>query len=225
MPSARGTPRLCWGEKLRDEWETPQLGSESPPHPPSCSDRAESTNWKRVVGYGTETFNFLSGKCCKSWLGCDSAAGIPAAAHFASPFYVPNRSCCGWVIRESKGTALPRALVTAARSGPGLRSLGVCKPAIATVGSKSRRFLPTYFLEPSSLLPRPPSWLLALCLIGRDFGSSFLCRRMCALPKIWEVTTFCLQVDTVGVLITTDILPKDCKFQLLCLTLFGSVFL
>lgn len=91
LESARDNLRLCAGEKLRDDWEIYPLWVWS--HPRFEWLKGDSGNWKRAVGYGTETFCFLSGKRCKSWLGCDSAAGTPAAAHFTNPFYVPNPSC------------------------------------------------------------------------------------------------------------------------------------
>lgn len=63
-----------------------------------------------------------------------------------------------------RGTALPKALATAARGGPGLPPLGVCEPASATVGTKPSSCLPTHFLEPSSLLPPTlPGFLPRAC--------------------------------------------------------------
>lgn len=46
------------------------------------------------MGCGTETL-FFSGIHCKSCLGCDSAVGTWAAAHFTSPFLRPKPGAVG----------------------------------------------------------------------------------------------------------------------------------
>ena len=118
----------------------------------------------------------------------------PAAAHFTSPFSRPKLEPWGWVMTGIEGHSIAKSACGQCAQWPRIPSARLCKPEVGTVGSKPGSFLPTHFLEPSSLLPR----LLALTSPGGAFLplTYYVEISTAALPKLWEVTTLCLQVDT-----------------------------
>lgn len=144
------------------------------------------------MGYGTETF-FLGNAVKVGW-AVTQRREPPAAAHFTSPFSRPKLEPWGWVMTGIEGHSIAKSACGQCAQWPRIPSARLCKPEVGTVGSKPGSFLPTHFLEPSSLLPR----LLALTSPGGAFLplTYYVEISTAALPKLWEVTTLCLQVDT-----------------------------
>ena len=144
------------------------------------------------MGYGTETF-FLGNAVKVGW-AVTQRREPPAAAHFTSPFSRPKLEPWGWVMTGIEGHSIAKSACDQCAQWPRTPSARLCKPELVTVGSKPGSFLPTHFLEPSSLLPR----LLALTSPGGAFLplTYYVEISTAALPKLWEVTTLCLQVDT-----------------------------
>ena len=144
------------------------------------------------MGYGTETF-FLGNAVKVGWAVTQRREPL-AAAHFTSPFSRPKLELWGWVMTGIEEHSIAKSASDQCAQWPRIPSARLCKPEVGTVGSKPGSFLPTHFLEPSSLLPR----LLARTSPGGAFLplTYYVEIATAALPKLWEVTTFCLQVDT-----------------------------
>ena len=119
--------------------------------------------------------HFFGGKCCKSWRGCDSAAGSTGRRPLDGPFARPELEPRAWLLTGRAEHC--QRLAANARRGPGLP-----RWALQARGWHSwlqTRRLPPHPLPGAIQLASPPprphrprGSLFAFDLLGREFHRS-----------------------------------------------------